>query len=105
MRTQAIPVGFTLFPNDRFSIRVTSTAAKQRGELQAFPTAELFHVDEHFSLLDILLKYYFPARKGVAAIGIQNVFNRNLGFFQQTDPATPRYAQGRFVYGRVTLSF
>jgi len=63
-----------------------------------------FDVSGHFWIADVAFAYRFPGRLGRLAIGVANLFDRQLNYVDP-DPASPQFARGRILFSRLTLQF
>jgi hypothetical protein len=103
--TRHLPISLAAFVRDRFSGKVTATHVRQKAHLQTFQGTDQFFFDEEFWVTDVELSYLLQKRRGSISVSGRNVLNTGLGTFQDSDPATPRFAKGRLVFGRITLAF
>ena len=59
---------------------------------------------DDFWVLDGSIGYRLPKRYGLITVEAKNLLNETFRF-QDIDPANPRIAPERFIFGRITLSF
>lgn len=103
-----VPVTLATYPATYLSLRIRATYVRQTGQLQAGPASfgfQSFDVDNRFWVSDLGVDYRLPGRAGQITVAVSNLFGQNLLDFQDTDPANPRFARGRFAYARLTLLF
>lgn len=105
LETNLAPISTALFVGETLSARLTATYVRQSGQLQAFQGTDIFQVGSNFWNSDLELSYLFPRRRGQLSIGGRNLFNQQLGSFQDSDPATPRLARGQLLYAKLFLQF
>jgi hypothetical protein len=101
LNTYFAPLSVRLFKDTGFSFRLTSTYVRQEGILQA---QNRFTPDERFWTSDVVLLYRLAKRYGQISFGVKNLTDRKF-VFTETDSNNPRLSSGRFVYGRLVLSF
>jgi tetratricopeptide (TPR) repeat protein len=104
VETQEIPIRVTLFPNERLSISVSSTQVWQRGDFFSVEQNSFVHGDSQFNVFDAALTYRFPRRLGTISLQGRNLFDKRFAF-QETDPATPRFALERMVLLHANIIF
>lgn len=101
LKTYFFPVSVRLFRNNGFAFRVTSTQVRQKGTLLGLNRVT---PSDRFWTTDVALSYRFPRRYGLVAFGVKNLTDRDF-IYTETDTNNPRLANGRFVYGRLVLTF
>lgn len=101
LNTYFFPLSIRLFRDGGFAFRITSTHVRQKGTLLALNRVT---PNERFWTTDVALSYPLPRRYGLISLGVKNLTNRDFKY-TETDTNSPRLANGRFVYGRLVLSF
>jgi tetratricopeptide (TPR) repeat protein len=104
VKTQRLPLAVNLFGNSGISFRFASTYVNQQANLLAITGGDEVNEKNIFWETDAALTYRLPGRLGLLALGVRNLFNREIRF-RETDPATPLFAPRRFTFARVSLSF
>jgi Tfp pilus assembly protein PilF len=103
--TRLLPIRLTLFPVEKLSLQVTSTRVTQTGRLQVGAGFDSFGVNQRQWITDLSVNYRILGRRGILALGVSNLANRDLSGFQELDKSNPRFALGRLAFARVTLQF
>lgn len=104
LTTHRVPFGIMFFDPTGMALRAKVTYVKQDGRFSADTLFPVFPKSDSAWVTDVSLDYRFRRRLGVLSIGAKNMFNKSLDLVE-TDLANPRVAVGRFVFGRLRLSF
>ncbi len=67
------------------------------------PTFSSFR--EHFWMTDAALTWKLDKGRKQFSVGVRNIADQDVGHYQEVDTLLPRFAQNRFVYGRLQLQF
>jgi Tfp pilus assembly protein PilF len=114
LETHKIPVSITYFHPSGIMGNLTTTYHNQKGnfiDLSGFMTES---GDDEGLITDITLSYRFPSRRGIASIGVKNLFDEDLNFedrnsYDALDPAatsSPSSFTGeRVVFGKISINF
>jgi outer membrane receptor protein involved in Fe transport len=103
LRTHRWPLGLQLFGPLGLRAGMWATIVDQKGEFDPL-TAEVLSGHDTFVVVDALIGWRLPKRRGLVTLEARNLFDSRFNF-QDTDPANPRIAPERIVVGRVTLVF
>ena len=103
--TTLVPLGLTIFPGEYLSLKLLSTYARQTGQIQTDPMSPSLAVDQNFWITDASFEFRVPGRRGIVAIGGNNLFNQKVAGYQEIDPAVPRFSQGRLLFARLIWQF
>jgi hypothetical protein len=57
-----------------------------------------------FNMTDLTLEWRLPAGRGHASVGVRNLENAHFTYIDP-DPLSPRFSNGRLVYGTLTLTW
>jgi hypothetical protein len=104
LRTTLIPVGIAIFATSSTSVHLKTTNVAQNGFRQSSPFVEPIPITDRFWITDISIEYRLPMRRGALSFGLANAFNRHLNFVD-SDVNSPRFAEDRAGYVKLTLSF
>jgi len=103
--TLAIPTGITYFSPHGFFANLTGTFIHQK--VNRLGTEN--EGTENFYLVDALLGYRFPNRKGIFTIEVRNIFDQSFLFrnrnFVTVEPTNTFYIPTRTIFARFTINF
>jgi tetratricopeptide (TPR) repeat protein len=106
VRTVSIPLGANYFHPSGFFAGVLGTYVDQ--EVKSSISAE---GDDSFFLVDVSVGYRFMKRRGIASLGIKNLFDTEFNYQDDSyrefseDATTGPYFPERLIIGRVTVNF
>ena len=107
--TMTLPIGVTYFDPKGFFASLGGAYVNQdveRAEGSMFAAGE-----DSFFLVDVAVGYRFANRKGIASIGVKNLFDEEFKYqddsFRESteEPSRGPYFPSRFILGSVSLSF
>ncbi len=109
VETISLPVGATYFHPQGFFASVVGTYVDQ--EVTRAPDAVFAQGDDNFFLIDVAVGYRFPKRRGIASVGIKNLFDEEFRYqdnsfreFSEDASAGPYFPE-RMILGRVAFDF
>jgi Tfp pilus assembly protein PilF len=114
LETHKIPVSISYFHPSGIIGNLTTTYHNQKGnfiDLSGFMTES---GDDDGLVTDITLSYRFPSRRGIASIGVKNIFDKDLNFedrnsYDAIDPTATSspssFANERVVFGKISVNF
>jgi outer membrane receptor protein involved in Fe transport len=88
------------------TLSATATWVRQNGRIsdtQSSPPVELAGKAD-FWLADAQLSYRLPNRYGAISVGVRNLFDQDVRYFD-LDPSNPWLYPERFAYARLELHF
>jgi tetratricopeptide (TPR) repeat protein len=106
VRTISLPLGANYFHPSGFFAGVLGTYVDQ--EVKSSISAE---GDDNFFLVDVSVGYRFMKRRGIASLGVKNLFDTDFDYQDDSyrefseDATTGPYFPKRLIMGRVTLNF
>ncbi len=98
--TLTMPIGVSFYTAMGISANLTGTFVRQKVDRE--------EGIEHFFLLDSVLSYRFPNRKGFLSLEGRNLLDQNFLFhnnFLSPEQIISRFVPDRTVFGRITLNF
>ncbi len=104
-----MPVTGTYFSPAGFFASISGTYVNQDVERSSLATGA--DGDDSFYLVDASVGYRFPKRRGIASLGVSNIFDKEFEYLDDTyrefsaDEVTGPYFPERIVMGRLTLNF
>jgi len=108
--TYSVPVRVQYFHPTGWFASLVTTYVNQTVENNVLPSGTV-ELDSQFTVTDVAVGYRFPKRAGIASLSVQNLFDREFDYrdnsyraFQDVSITSP-YTPTRTVMGRVTLSF
>lgn len=110
VKTVSLPIGVTYFDPSGIFIGFTATAVDQEVIRNSFFTP-VASGDDQFTVLDAVVGYRFSGRRGIASLGVMNLFDRKFNYQDdsyrefRTEPSVGPYFPVRTVMGRVSLNF
>jgi tetratricopeptide (TPR) repeat protein len=113
IETTSAPLSLSYFSPSGLSASLIATIVRQDIERapveEGDPVAPLKAGTSNFFLLDAVLSYRFPARRGLFSIEGRNLLNEHFSyhnsFFHISEPTGPRFVPERTFFARVTLNF
>jgi hypothetical protein len=106
LTTQRAPIGASWFLPNGLTLSATATWVRQNGRIsdtQSSPPVELAGKAD-FWLADAQLSYRLPNRYGAISVGVRNLFDQDVRYFD-LDPSNPWLYPERFAYARLELHF
>ncbi len=106
LRTHRLPLSVRFFDPSGLSAGLTATYVDQDGDFVVSDESgfSLTPGDDSFWVVDALLQYRLPKRRGLLTLDVANLFDEDFRF-QDTDPSNPRIRPERTVSLKVSLSF
>ena len=107
--TISAPLGLTYFHPSGWFAGVRGTYVDQKVRRAASSTQG--QGEDSFFVVDAMLGYRFPKRRGMMSLGIKNLFETRLKFQDDSfrefrdEPVTGPYFPERFINARITLNF
>lgn len=107
--TLSFPFTATYFHHSGFFASLGVTYVDQ--EVQRVATSTLASGEDNFTLVDVGVGYRLPRRTGIFTLGVQNVFNEDFRYQDdsyrtfQDEPSGSPYIPERTIMGTLTLSF
>lgn len=111
IETLSTPFSVNYFHPSGILANFTTTYVRQELERWAGSgtRATLATVDDNFVLLDAVLGYRFPRRRGIVSLEGRNLLDQDFFFrstnFQVNEVSTPPFIPGRTFFVRLTLNF
>ena len=113
LETISIPLAFRYFHESGFFAGAGVTYVNQRIDrsARAKKLLGLSEGHEEFFVVDAALGYRFPERRGMASLSVNNLFDREFRFQDDSfrefrdEPSTGPYIPAMQVVGRLTLNF
>ncbi|SFO36937.1 FecR family protein [Nitrosospira briensis] len=107
IETLSAPVSFNYFNPSGIFATFTTTYVRQ--ELRRTESSAQRTVDDNFVLLDAVLGYRFPNRRGIVSLEGRNLLDQDFFFkstnFQSNEITAPRFIPSRTFFLRLTLNF
>lgn len=110
VKTVSLPVGVTYFSPSGLFVGVTGTAVDQEVIRNSFFTP-VASGDDQFLLVDAAVGYRFANRRGIASLGVKNLFDRRFNYQDdsyrefRSEPSVGPYFPVRTILGKVSLNF
>ena len=102
IKVHKVPLSLRFFLDSAWTFAVKGTYVKETYD-SGFEGSVTEH-DSDFWLADAIVSYRLPKRRGLAAIGATNLFDKQFAY-QQVDSANTEFLPVRMLFGRVTLYF
>ena len=109
VKTISVPLGLNYFHPSGFFAGVVGTYVDQ--EVNRSNNSLFAQGDDNFFLADVSVGYRFAKRRGIASLGIKNLFDKEFNYQDDSyrefseDATTGPYFPDRLIMGRVTLNF
>ena len=113
IETKSAPLSLSYFSPSGLSASFVTTIIRQNIERapveEKIPEAPLKAGTSNFFLLDAVLSFRFPARRGLFSIEGRNLLNEHFSYhdsyFHISEPSSPRFVPERTFFSGVTLNF
>jgi hypothetical protein len=109
VKTISVPLGLNYFHPSGFFAGVVGTYVDQ--EVDRSNNSLFAQGDDNFFLADVSVGYRFAKRRGIASLGIKNLFDKEFNYQDDSyrefseDATTGPYFPDRLIMGRLTLNF
>jgi len=103
--TLSIPINLNYFNFHGLFFSLTGTFVRQEIDRKEISNEK----NQKFFLVDALLGYRLPNRRGIISLDAKNIFDQSFLFrnihFQTAEPINPMYLPTRTIFTRLTLNF
>jgi len=109
VETVSLPIGISYFNSSGFFASVTGTYVDQ--EVKRFGLSTRGQGEDDFFVVDAAIGYRFAKRRGIASLGVKNLFDEEFNFQDDSfrefrgESSTGPYFPDRIVLGKITLNF
>ncbi|MDH3689600.1 MAG: FecR domain-containing protein [Gammaproteobacteria bacterium] len=107
--TLSLPIGVNYFHQSGFFAGVVGTYVDQ--DVRRSPNTIRAQGEDSFFVVDVGVGYRFPKRRGVASLGVRNLFDEKFNYQDDSfrefrgESSTGPYFADRIIIGQVSLSF
>ena len=113
IKTRSAPLSLSYFSPSGLSASFIATIIRQNIERapveENIPVVPLKAGTSNFILLDAVLSFRFPARRGLFSIEARNLLNEHFSYhnsyFHISEPSSPRFVPERTFFSGVTVNF
>jgi len=109
VNTYSLPVSVRYFRPNGLYAGARATYVDQ--EVEAETNYRFQTGDSSFTLLDLMVGYRFPNRRGIASLSVQNVFDKEFSYLDdsyrtfQDEPTTGPYIPDRSIMAQLSFNF
>jgi tetratricopeptide (TPR) repeat protein len=104
LRTSRVPLSLRIAHPSGLRLGVTASYVSQAGTFGDPAFGEVADGSDTFWVADATIGYRLPRRWGFVSLAVKNLFNEQFRY-QDTDPGSPRFAPGRVLSARLTVTF